>query len=32
MQMRENVMAHKFVEIKIVDPIHSFNISTLSLL
>jgi len=32
MQMGENVMAHKFVEMKIVDPIRIFNTSTLSLL
>jgi hypothetical protein len=32
MQMRENVIAHKVVEIKIVDPIYIFIILALSLL
>jgi len=32
MQIRENVMAHKSVEMKIVDPTRIFNISNLSLL
>jgi len=32
MQITENVMTHKFAEVKIVDPIRIFNISTLSLL
>lgn len=31
MQMRENVMAYKFVKMKIVDNTRTFNISTLSL-